>query len=658
MSLPPGFLDELRTRVSISQVVGRKVTWDMRKSNLGKGDMWAPCPFHQEKSASFHVDDKKGYYYCFGCQAKGDALSFLRETENLSFMEAVELMAREAGMPMPERDPLAQVKADRRTQLVEVMEQAARFYRMQLNSAAAAEARAYLTRRGLKPDALERFGIGFAADARHGLWAHLTGAGVAPDLIVDAGLAIKPDDGGAPFDRFRGRIMFPIRDARGRCIAFGGRAMAENARAKYLNSPETELFDKGRTLYNMAPARAATGQGKPLIVAEGYMDVIALVEAGFTAAVAPLGTAITEDQLRLIWRLSSEPVIALDGDTAGLRAGYRLMDLALPSIDAAQSLRFCLLPEKQDPDDVLRNSGAPGMQKLLDAAVPLVSLLWQRETEAQVFDSPERRAALDKRLRAALTKIGDPSLRGHYADEIKRLRQEIFAPARPQNGAGSARNSPGARAFSPRIGGGRYQPPPLPALSTTKGTMLAAGQGEDVAENLREAIILATLFKHPNLIRRFESHLERAEMTTPDRATLRAVLLRSRMTGAIEDQRETLREAGGEALENLMSLRHVSIAPPVSNIENGDYAERCLAEEFAKLMARRGAHRETLDAMEDMSHLADEGLTWRLGQAAEARHRSERSGLEDSADLGENRGELMKHLQSLIDEQVWVKKKK
>jgi DNA primase len=192
MSLPPGFLDELRTRVSISQVVGRKVTWDMRKSNLGKGDMWAPCPFHQEKSASFHVDDKKGYYYCFGCQAKGDALSFLRETENLSFMEAVELMAREAGMPMPERDPLAQVKADRRTQLVEVMEQAARFYRMQLNSAAAAEARAYLTRRGLKPDALERFGIGFAADARHGLWAHLTGAGVAPDLIVDAGLAIKP----------------------------------------------------------------------------------------------------------------------------------------------------------------------------------------------------------------------------------------------------------------------------------------------------------------------------------------------------------------------------------------------------------------------------------------------------------------------------------
>ncbi|WP_092886955.1 DNA primase [Roseicitreum antarcticum] len=650
MSLPPGFLDELRARVSISSVVGRKVTWDMRKSNMAKGDMWAPCPFHQEKNASFHVDDKKGFYYCFGCQAKGDVLTFLREADNMSFMEAVEVLARDAGMPMPARDPQAQQKSDRRSQLVAVMEQAARFYRMQLNSAAAADARAYLTRRGLKPDALERHGIGFAADTRQGLWAHLTGAGVAADLIVDAGLAIRPDDGGQPYDRFRGRIMFPIRDGRDRCIAFGGRAMSENARAKYLNSPETELFDKGRTLYNIGPARSACGKGTPLIVAEGYMDVIALVEGGFAAAVAPLGTAITEDQLRLIWRLAPEPVIALDGDSAGLRAGQRLMDLALPLIEAGQSMRFCLLPEKQDPDDVLRAGGPPAMQKLIDGAVPVVTLLWQRETEGQNFDSPERRAALDLRLRQSLSLIRDPSLRGHYADELRRLRQELFAPA-PRAG----------RTFTPRRGGAnapwadRRTSVALPPLASTRSTLLGGGQATPVEDQLREAIILAILITHPGLIATFEADLDRAELSDPDHHALRLCLLRQAADPAAAVA--SLRDDHADALDRLMAQNHVRIAPPVHNRHDTDLARRCLAEEFAKLKARRGAARELRDAMEDLDHLADEGVTWRLSQAAAARHAAERSKLEDSADLGENRQELSKLLQNLIDDEIWVKKK-
>ncbi|MBN2761249.1 MAG: DNA primase, partial [Rhodobacteraceae bacterium] len=395
MSLPPGFLDDLRNRVTISSIVGRKVIWDMRKSNQAKGDFWAPCPFHQEKSASFHVDDRKGFYYCFGCHAKGDALTFLRETENMSFMEAVETLAREAGLPMPERDPRAAEKADRLSELAEVTEAAVRFFRMQLNTSAAAGARDYLKGRALAQSGLDRFEIGYAPDARQALWSALTGAGIAGDKIIEAGLCATPDDGGAPYDRMRGRIIFPIRDGRGRCIGFGGRALSPEARAKYLNSPETPLFDKGRALYNLGPARSACGKGKPLIVAEGYMDVIALVEAGFEGAVAPLGTAITEDQLRLMWRLSPEPVIALDGDTAGLRAGYRLIDLALPLLGPEQALRFCLLPEKMDPDDILRQGGPAAMTKLIDGAVPLVQLLWQRETDGQVFDSPERRSALD-----------------------------------------------------------------------------------------------------------------------------------------------------------------------------------------------------------------------------------------------------------------------
>ena len=270
MSLPPGFLDELRSRTSLSQVVGRKVTWDTRKSNQGKGDMWSPCPFHQEKTASFHVDDRKGFYYCFGCHAKGDLFSFVQETENVGFMEAVEIIAREAGMQLPARDPKAQEKADRRTQLIEVMEQAVAHYRLQLKTSAAAAARDYLVGRGLDEAAQQRWEIGFAPPGWQGLWDHLTSKGVSEDLILAAGLAKPSNAGKKPYDTFRDRIMFPIRDQRGRAIAFGGRAMDPTDNAKYLNSPETDLFDKGRSLYNHGPAREGAGK-QPLVVAEGYM---------------------------------------------------------------------------------------------------------------------------------------------------------------------------------------------------------------------------------------------------------------------------------------------------------------------------------------------------------------------------------------------------
>ena len=429
MSLPPGFLDELRNRTSLVQVVGRKVIWDNRKSNQAKGDMWAPCPFHQEKSPSFHVDDRKGYYYCFGCHAKGDAFSFVQKTENVGFMEAIEILAREAGMPMPARDPRAREKADRGTELARATEAAVGYFRLQLRTAAAADARAYLGRRGLDEAALDRFEIGFAPNARQGAFQALTGRGLPAADLIEAGIASAPEDGGAPYDAFRDRIIFPIRDPRGRCIGFGGRAMDPAARAKYLNSRATPLFDKGRALYNHGPARDAAGKGQPLIVAEGYMDVVALVRAGFEAAVAPLGTAITEDQLRLLWRIADEPIVTLDGDRAGQAAAMRLIDLALPLLEPGKSLRFVVMPEGQDPDDLLRAGGASAMQALLGQAEPMVALLWRRETEGHVFDSPERRAGLDRRLREVLRRITDPSLRRHYADAIAELRRELFRPA-------------------------------------------------------------------------------------------------------------------------------------------------------------------------------------------------------------------------------------
>ncbi|TCP62911.1 DNA primase [Rhodovulum bhavnagarense] len=621
MSLPPGFLEELRTRISLTQVVGRKVVWDLRKSNQGKGDMWAPCPFHQEKTASFHVDDRKGYYYCFGCHAKGDAISFVRETENVGFMEAIEILAREAGMQMPARDPVAQQKADHRGQLIEVMEQAVRHYRMQLHTGAASEARAYLERRGLNADVLARWEIGFAPPGWRGLWTHLSGKGVAADLILGAGLARRSDKGGEPYDVFRNRILFPIRDGRGRAVAFGGRAMDPADTAKYLNSPETDLFDKGRTLFNLAPAREAAGQGRPLIVAEGYMDVIALAEAGFPGAVAPLGTAITEDQLRLLWRLHPEPVVALDGDKAGIGAARRLVDLALPLLEAGQSLRFALMPPGQDPDDVIRGAGAGAMERLLAEARPMVRILWDRETEGRVLDSPERKAALDRDLRAAIARIKDPSIRRHYGEEVNRLRWELFRPAR-----------------SPARKGKWKAPAPAAPMPSTRNSALAAGTPR-FEESLREAVVLAVLITHPALLSQFAGELEQLECHDPDHRRLQGALL----THPHDDDAAALRAGlaarlGEKTLEKLFALSHVRIAPPIRDPADTEKAALCLAEELAKLSAARGADREIEDAMRDLEGMADEGLTWRLGQVAEARNRAGRAESEDKAnyELGPN----------------------
>ncbi|MFZ7093225.1 DNA primase [Primorskyibacter sp. 2E233] len=636
MSLPPGFLDELRTRTSMAQVAGRKVMWDNRKSNQGKGDLWAPCPFHQEKSASFHVDDRKGYYYCFGCQAKGDAISFVRETENVGFMEAIEILAQEAGMEVPKQDPKAQEKADRRTLLVEVMEQAVQFFRLQLKRGGAEAARAYLQKRGLDEGALERFEIGFAPPGWENLREHLKGKGVPIDLMLGAGLVKASDKGREPYDVFRDRIMFPIRDARGRAIAFGGRAMDPNDNAKYLNSPETALFDKSRNLYNLRPAREASGKGQPLVVAEGYMDVIALSEAGFGASVAPLGTAVTEPQLQLMWRLSDEPIIALDGDKAGLRAAYRVIDLALPLLEAGKGLRFAIMPEGQDPDDLLRKKGPDAVRAVLEAAMPMVGLLWRQETEGRVFDSPERKAALDKELRARIAKIQDPSLRHHYGQEIKELRYELFRTKRSGNqGQGTWKKRD-------------WRAPP-PASPGAKSSLLVLG-GESAEMQMREAVVLGAILSAPEIAAEFDTRLEAMPCSDGQIALLRDVILRS--IGAEDQMRANAEEAiGAEALETLLSARHLQVVPCIRRPGDAELSRMTVAEELAKLDAHQGWQAELSEAEEDLEELADEAVTWRLAQAAQARAQAGRVNEEDDAefDVGPNGAHIDKSERSALD---------
>ena len=399
MRFPPSFLDEIRDRVPISSVIGQRVSWDRRKTNAARGDYWACCPFHGEKSPSFHCEDKKGRYHCFGCGVSGDHFKFLTELDGMGFPEAVEKIADMAGVAMPARDETAERRERQRASLTDVMEMATVFFQERLQGADGAKARAYLRERGLTPATQQAFRLGYAPDSRNALKEFLAGKGVEKAQIEACGLTVH-EDVPVSYDRFRDRIMFPIEDSRGKVIAFGGRALSPEISAKYLNSPDTELFHKGNVLYNFARARKGMGKDGTVIAVEGYMDVIALAQAGFDNAVAPLGTALTENQLELLWRMTGEPVLCFDGDQAGLRAAWRAADMVLPAVQPGRTARFALLPEGKDPDDLVKTDGPEAFRAVLSEARPLSDLLWVRETSGGVFDTPERRAELERTLPA------------------------------------------------------------------------------------------------------------------------------------------------------------------------------------------------------------------------------------------------------------------
>ena len=611
MSLPNGFLDELRSRICLSDVVGRKVQWDLRKSNQARGDMWAPCPFHQEKTASFHVDDNKGFYYCFGCQAKGDAIGFIKETENVNFIEAVEILASEVGLQMPEFDPKSKEKADRNKILLEIMEQSVNFFRLTLNSNQGKHALEYLKKRGLSSDAIERFEIGFAPADQTTLTQKLKDKGYDLDAIIETGMSVKSDESNRLYDRFRGRIMFPIRDSRGRCIAFGGRSLDPTARAKYLNSPETPLFDKGSNLYNLVSARSAVGRGEPLIVAEGYMDVIALDSGNFNGAIAPLGTAITEKQLQLMWRISPEPIIALDGDKAGLRAAYRLIDLSLPLLRTGKALRFSIMPEGKDPDDLIRNEGASAFKNLIDEAVPMVDLIWKRETEGKSFDSPERRAGLDKSLSDVIALIKDKNLKNHYRDALFQARRQFFG-----------RQNAGTTEFK---NNSRLMP-----QSDTKSSFLVAADEKTVSAQIRESTVIAVLMNFPELIEIFYDELIMIDLASPDCDLILKELVKLDNGTKAEIKNELMEKIGGEKVEKLLSLSHLRVLPCLRVKGTIEMGQQTLREELAKLNSERGLSAEVDEINNTPPEEWHERDFSRLGMANNAKQRTVSSVQEDT----------------------------
>ena len=431
------FMDEIKARVRVSDVVGRHV----KLKRQGR-EFAGLSPFTNEKTPSFFVNDEKGFYHCFSSGNHGDAISFLMDVQGQTFPEAVETLAGLAGVAMPAADPMAEQRAKENKKTISWIEASKIFYEKSLRRAAGQEARDYLKSRGLTGEDCARFGIGFAPDSFDALRDELITQGADMQQLVDAGMVIMPDDSSRkPWDRFRNRIMFPIADSRGRLIAFGGRAMEKDAKAKYLNSPETNLFHKGSVLYRYSDARKALNApdnaARGLIVAEGYMDVIALARAGFEHAVAPLGTALTEDQLELLWRAGPEPILCFDGDKAGLRAAFRSIERALPLLKPGQSIRFALLPENMDPDDLIRERGARAMAEVLDNAIPLIDMLWRRELEAEDLSTPEARAGLKDRLYKAQSEIGHAGVREQYKTALLARFDKAYGAPAPTYSKGS-----------------------------------------------------------------------------------------------------------------------------------------------------------------------------------------------------------------------------
>lgn len=533
MRFPPSFLDEIRTRLPVSEVVGKRV--QLKK----QGREWRGLsPFNPEKTPSFYVNDQKGFYHCFSSGKHGDQFDFLMEVDGLPFPEAVERLASMAGVPMPVQSREEEKRESRRKTLHEVMELAAQYFEATLQGRVGAKGRGYLADRGLGPSVQGRFRLGYALPERFALKEALGARGVPVEDMVEAGLLISAEDIAIPYDRFRDRVIFPITDLRGRVVAFGGRALEKDVPAKYLNSPETPLFHKGSLLYNGFNARAAAHNGAPVIAAEGYVDVIALAEAGFAGAVAPLGTALTEEQLALLWKMAPEPVLLFDGDKAGRRAAWRAMDLALPHLKPGMSLSFGMLPEGQDPDDLVRAGGREAVDAVLAQARPLADVLWAREMESASVDTPERRAALEARIGEIVRVIGDESVRKHYRSELLERFRRLFAPVavKGEGGRRSGGDYPGRYAGR---GGGRRPVAGGRGLpgggvgETMRRSALVRGTAAEMPRN--EALLLFALINHPWLIDQCAEELADLSLANREIAELRRALLDAHMEGDAEE---------------------------------------------------------------------------------------------------------------------------
>ncbi|MCK0100579.1 DNA primase [Qipengyuania sp. S6317L1] len=531
MSITPQWKDELRARITLSTVINRTT----KLTRAGR-EFKACCPFHNEATPSFYVNDQKSFYHCFGCGAHGDVISWMTEQRGLSFIDACKELAAEAGMEVPAPDPVAAKKAEKRAELIDVTTDAQAWFYDNLRKPDGREAMQYLTARGLKPETLQEFGFGYAPESKQALNKALSR--YEDQMLVETGMRIRTDDG-TTYDRFRSRVMLPIQDARGRVIAFGGRIMENrDGVAKYLNSPDTPLFDKGRTLYNLHRASPASRQSGRVVVVEGYMDVVALAQAGFHDAVAPLGTALTETQLEMLWRMVEVPVLCFDGDKAGERAAMRAIGRALPLLAPMRSLSIVRLPGGMDPDDLIKEQGAGAMTKLLAEPKSLLDALWEGERDAQPLGSPEAKAGLKARLMAHVDTIENKDIQALYRRELLD-RFSAFAFPRREFRAQSGNAGWQNRKSAPR---GLSQ-----EAKATLGKAMSGGQRASLLSS-----VIAGLVRYPEEISSHSEALSRLAQNDPNAAPAIESLM---------ELAETLDSHGANAISELQGIP----APPENN---------------------------------------------------------------------------------------------
>jgi len=566
MSLPQSFLDELRARVGLAALIGRRV----RLQRRGR-EFQGLCPFHNEKTPSFTVNEDKGFFHCFGCGAHGDQISFVMQAEGLSFPDAVERLAAEAGLAVPQPTPEAKAQADRQASLLEVVEAAAEVFATALESAEGQAARAYLDERDVSEASRQRFRLGFAPARRGFLTQALSARGIAPAQMVEAGLAKRDEDGGRLREYFFGRVIFPIADRRGRILGFGGRRLGEEG-PKYLNSPDGTLFHKGTLLYNLGAAAEGLRAGaEALLVVEGYMDVIALTQSGFAAAVAPLGTALTENQLQLAWRFTEEPLLCFDGDAAGRRAALRVVERALPLLQPGKSLSFAFLSEGEDPDSLLRKRGRDGLKEVLAQRQPLAELVWAQAAGDGLPATPERWAALKYWLLETARQVAEPSVqesyRGYLLDRYYAARRQGRSPT-------------GSLPTRGKRGG----PPERQAPNLVKPD--PAGRRRQA-----ESELLAIVLNQPQLAVRYDEELVRAELGAADLNAFKVAVLDC-LAAHPELDSTTLRRQvcalGYVALvENILSSAVYSLCSAAQPGATEDQAERTLVSLLADFAEQR-----------------------------------------------------------------------
>jgi DNA primase len=543
MTIPPRFKEELRTRLTLSDIIGRKV----RLTRAGR-EFKGCCPFHNEKTPSFTVNDDKQFYHCFGCGAHGDVIGFVMQHDNLTFIEAVEALASEAGLQVPQQSPEEVKKAQKAKSLFTLMEEATRWMEAQLRAPENREAYRYITERGNSEEALNAFRIGYAPLDGQAIRKAMQAKGYDDKDMIEAGLLRRGKDGREPYAFFRERIMFPVPDRRGRIIAFGGRVLPDHLRvpdqgdytpAKYMNSSDTPLFHKGSMLYGEPRARQAAIDGQSLIVVEGYVDVMACVKAGFHGAVAPLGTALTEEQIMVLWRMipdqSKVPVLCFDGDEAGRRAAARACERILPLLKPDHSARFAFLPEGQDPDSLINSGGQDAFKSVIDGAMPLVDFMWTYHTAGKKFETPEERAGLSKKLEEEASRIPDRDVQHYYQRAFRDKVYKAFG-----------------RQAAPQMSYKRGNKPAVPSIPIRKPSFMR-----------EENKLLAALLNHPSILGAFEEEIGCMAMSDGRLDQLRQQclsIIHEDDTISSEDLKEKLRQQGfdseirGVLSENLYTL--------------------------------------------------------------------------------------------------------